>query len=356
MNIKKKIIITGGGTLGHILPFLPIILAIHHDYELYYIGSKRGIEEDYFNNSDFKKYFKNLYYLDMIGINRQNIFKNLKVLYKYFKVKRKIKKIYKEIKPDLIIGMGGYISGVCINVGIKKKFKTIIFEQNAVLGLANKLVQKKVNKLLLSYYISDVKCINSIVVGNPRYSYVKNKYINKEENIILIVGGSLGSKFINDLIINNMDYFKFNNYIIKIIVGKKYYNKNINKIKSINCNNIIICDFVNDLVGEIAKASLVISRCGSSTLSELMALRKISILIPSPNVTDNHQYYNALKLYNDGCCEMIEEKNITKEKLYDMILCLITSYSYRTKIIDSINKIFNDDPLNNFIKVIKEEI
>lgn len=353
---KKTIIITGGGTLGHIFPFLPIVYKIYKNYNLYYIGTKKGIEEQYFKKNDLNKYFKNCYYLDMIGINRQNIFKNFNMLIKYFKVKMKINCIYKELDPDLIIGMGGYISGVCINIGVKRKIKTIIHEQNAVLGLANKLVSKKVNKLLLSYDIKDLNSKNVAIIGNPRYSYVKENYSNNEQNTILIVGGSLGSKFINDLIVDNNEYFNFDNYKIKLVVGKKYYENNINKIKNINNKNLIIYDFIDDLINEISKATLVVSRSGATTISELMALRKPSILIPSPNVVDNHQYYNALTIYNNGCCSMIEECELTKEKLYNNIIEIITTYEYKNKITMNIDKLYNNDPLNDFIKIIKEEI
>ena len=172
--MKKKIIISGGGTLGHILPIIPVIMDIYKQYDLYFIGTKKGLEKKYLENNDYNKYFKKMYFLDMEGINRKNIFKNIKVLYKYYIIRKQIIKIYETIKPNLIIGMGGYISGVSIKIANSKKIKTIIHEQNATMGLANKLVYKKVNKVLLSYDIDEIK--EKVVIGNPRYSYIKENY------------------------------------------------------------------------------------------------------------------------------------------------------------------------------------
>ncbi len=351
---KKKIIISGGGTLGHILPIIPIVIELYNEYDFYYIGTKKGVEEKYFKDNNINKYFKEEYYLDMIGINRTNKLKNFQVLYKYFNVRKIIKKIYKRIKPNLIIGMGGYISGVCIKSGINKKIKTIIHEQNTVLGLANKLVYKKVDKVLLSYDIN-LNCNNKFLVGNPRYSYVLENYIPQEKNIILIVGGSIGSKYINDLIINNYQDFNFKNYIIKLVVGKRYYKDNKNLIEEVNKYDFIqIYDFLDNLIDEISNSSLIISRSGATTLSEIMALRKPSILIPSPNVTDNHQYYNALYYSERGCCEIIEEKDLSKDVLLNKINGIIYNYAYKKQIETNIIKTNQINPKKEFIRHIKE--
>ena len=349
---KKTIVITGGGTFGHVLPILPVVYSIYKDYNLYFIGTNKGVEKKYFYDNNINLYFKKIYYLDMIGIDRKNIFKNIITVCKYFKTKKEIKKIFSKIKPNLIIGMGGYISGVVVNEGIKKKIKTIIYEQNSVLGLSNKLLYKKVNKLLLSVDINNIKCKNKVIVGNPRLNYVRSNYKTSDNNYILIFGGSLGSEYINNLILDNINYFNINNYNIKIIVGKKYYKNNIDKINSINNRNILIYDFLDNILDEMSNASLIISRSGSSTISEILGLRKPSILIPSPNVTGNHQYLNAYNLYNNGCCEMIEEKELTKENLYNLINKLLTNYNIRNKIINNINNIYRNNCLLDFINEI----
>jgi len=357
-NEKKKIIITGGGTLGHILPILPVVFSIYNEYDLYFIGTIKGKEKSYFKKNNIIRYFKKIYYVDMIGINRKKIYKNFVTIIKYIKSSYEIKKILGKIKPDLVIGMGGYISGVVIKQAIKKDIKTIIHEQNAIMGFANKLVYKKVNKVLLTYEIKDLNIKNKCLIGNPRLNYVKKTYKTSDKNIILIFGGSLGSVFLNNLIINNIDYFNIQFYNIYLVVGDKYYVDNQSKIKKIEKDYtfIKIYNFLDNIIDIMKDSSLIICRSGASTISEILGLRKPTIFIPSPNVTSNHQYYNALDLYNKGCCEMIEEKNLTKEKLYDLIKQILTTYSYKQGIITNINKYYNNNSLNDFINVIKKKI
>lgn len=354
--MKKRIIISGGGTLGHILPIIPVVKEIYKEYDLYFVGTKKGLEKKYIESNDLLKYFKKVYYFDMQGINRKQLLKNIKLLYKYYIIRKRLKKLYKNINPSLVIGMGGYISGVAINVAAGMKIKTIIHEQNKIMGLANKLVYKKVDKILLAYDIENIN--NKEIVGNPRFSYVKDNFTVKDENIILIVGGSLGSEFINNSIINNLDKFKIKDYVIKLIVGKKYYESNYGIINKINEENIFIqiYPFLDNLVEEMSRASIVISRGGATTISEIIALRKPSILIPSPNVTNNHQYYNVLDLYEKKCCEMIEEKNFDIDKIKEIIIHIITNYKYKTNIITNLDKYYNFDPKTRFIEIIKEEI
>lgn len=355
-NKKKKIIITGGGTLGHILPILPVVYEIYEEYDLYFIGTTKGIEKKYFNDNNINQYFKKIYYLDMRGLNRKNIFKNIITIHKYIKTKKEAKKIIKNINPNLIIGMGGYISGVVIEQGIKNNIKTFIYEQNSILGLANRLLYKKVDKLLLSIDIKNIKSNNKVIIGNPRLNYVRNNYKINEKNFILIFGGSLGSEYINNLILDNSEYFNFENFKIKIVVGKKYYKNNIKKINALKQNNIIIYDFLNNILDEMSNASLIVSRAGASTISEILGLRKPAIIIPSPNVTGNHQYLNASILYKEGCCEMIEEKELTKEKLYLIINKILTNYKYKKEIITNIDNNYNKNSLQDFINMIGNEI
>lgn len=359
--MKKKIIFCGGGTLGHIMPIIPVAMNIYQDYDLYFIGTNKGVESKYLYENKMDIYFKTIFFLNMVGINRQNIFKNIITFYKYINVKKDFKRIYSIIKPDLVIGMGGYISGVGINEANKNKIKTMIHEQNAIFGLANKVVYKKVDKVLLSYDIKDLKINNKYVIGNPRYSYVRNNYISKDNNIIIIMGGSLGSDFINDLVINNLNDFIIDGYLIKLIVGRKYYARNSDIINKINNDvtydkKIKVYEFINNIVSEMSKSTLIISRSGASTIAEIMALKKPSILIPSPNVTNNHQYYNALDLYKSNCCELIEEKDVNVDVIKNMINRIITNYAYKKNIITNIDKKFINDPQTEFIRIIKEEI
>ena len=355
--MKKTIVITGGGTLGHILPIIPVIKDLTDDCNFVFIGTKKGLEKNYLENNNLNSLFKNLYFFDMNGINRKNIFNNIVTFIKYFKIRKKIKKVYKLNKPSLVIGMGGYISGVSIYIANKMKIKTIIHEQNSVLGLANKLVYKKVNYLLLSFPIKSLKGDNIKVVGNPRYSDVLDNYSpNDYLNNLLVVGGSLGSKKINDIIINNIE--KFKNINVTLITGNKYFNENIIEINNIMSiyKNVKIFPFVNELVKMMSNSSIIVSRSGATTLNEIMALKKCAILIPSPNVTQNHQYYNALFLKEQNACILIEEKDLSDEELLKSIFLLYNNYGYKKQLQNNLNNIITNNPKKDFIEIIRELI
>lgn len=354
--MKKKIVITGGGTLGHILPIVPVIERLHKEYDFIYIGSIKGVVKKYFEEKNVNKMFYDLYYLDMDGINRKKIFKNFITLIKYFKCKKKVKKILNQNNISLTIGMGGYISGVVIHLAIKAKIKTIIHEQNSVMGLSNRLVCKKVNKVLLSYPIYNIRNKNIKVIGNPRYSYVKDNFKSSDDyNSILIVGGSLGSDKINETIINNID--KIINYKITLITGEKYYKDHIVEIKNILniYPNIKIIPFSNNILDIMKNSSLIISRSGATTIAEIMALKKCSILIPSPNVTENHQFKNAAFLQKSNCCVLIEEKDMENE-LFKKINELFSNYFLKTEIERNLELLVTNNPLEDFIDTIKELI
>lgn len=354
-EMKKRILIAGGGTLGHILPIIPIVEALQDEYSFIFLGTKKGLEKKYLEENKLNSLFTKLFFLDMDGINRKNPFKNLITIIKYLKIKRQIKKIYKEYNPSLVIGMGGYISGCAIHIATHLKIKTILHEQNSVLGLANKLVYKKVNYLLLSFPIDSLKEHNIKVIGNPRYSYVLENYVSKDYfNDLLIVGGSLGSKKINDIIIKNI--VKFKEFNVTIITGNQYYKDNIEIINNVmnKYKNVKIYPFVNEMVTLMSNASIIISRSGATTINEIMGLRKCAILIPSPNVTENHQYYNAKFLKDNNACILIEEEKLTEEELLKSVFLLYNNYGYKTKLENNIKHLITNNPKLEFIKVIRE--
>lgn len=355
--MKEVIVVTGGGTLGHVLPIIPIIKELQNEYIFIYIGTKKGMEKKYLYDNSLNYLFQNLYFLDMDGVNRKHILKNIIVFFKYLFLKKRIKQIYKQYKPVLVIGMGGYISGVAIHIAQIKKIKTIIHEQNSILGLANKLVYKKANKLLLSFPIDSLKENNIKVIGNPRYTEVLLNYISKDNyTTLLVIGGSLGSKKINEIILNNIE--KFKDIKITLITGNKYYNENIIEIQNLLSiyPNLIVYPFVNEMVEMMSKSSIVISRSGATTINEIMALRKCSILIPSPNVTENHQLKNALYLKERNACLLIEEKNLNIDELLKNIFLLYNNYNYKKEMENNIKKVITNNPKDDFIKVIREVV
>lgn len=308
-----KILIAAGGTLGHLNP--SFILADElkkRGYDIYYVTLLK-------NKSDrFLKYSDTLY-VDIKGFDRKKIHKNIRNVYLNSKTRKKIECFINEIKPDLVISFGASVGALTIKSIKNKNIKSIIHEQNAVMGLGNRLVYKKVNKVLLTMECNK----NGEVIGNPIITDYYEKYDDK--NIcyknVLVVCGTNGAKYINDFFISNYKCFK--EYNMTIITGKTYYQENIEKINKINNYRFKIKAFETNMMDEYKKAGIVICRSGSGTLSEILGLRKLAITIPSPNVSDNHQYYNANYYFKLGCLEMIEENkmtiNLVQEKLKEII-------------------------------------
>lgn len=309
------ILFSAGGTLGHINPALSFIKVIKEKYKKVKIIFIATLKE---KNLEILKtpLIDEIYFIESCGMSK-NI---LKVFYKDYKALLKIKNILKKENVNIAIGMGGYISGLTIYVANKLNIKTMIHEQNSIMGLANKINIKKTNKILLTYPTTSLKKYNNKIriITNPRYTDSSNiKKINNK-NHILITSGTNGSKVINNIMCDLLNIYDFSKYTITFITGKKYYdevNKNI-----IKKPNIFIKEFTTDLLKEINLSSLVISRAGSSTLFEILGMKKLAIVIPSPNVTNNHQYYNAKEFSKLNLIKMIEEKELTLDNLYKAIL------------------------------------
>lgn len=342
-----KIIFVGGGTLGHIYPFLPIVKRLKDKYELYFIGTKNGLEK---NLMDKVEGFIKCYYLEMQGLRRSVSLYNFKTIKLYLKCKNETRKLLKELKPDLVIGMGGYISGVVIKETIKQKIKTIIHEQNAVMGFANRLVEKKVNKVILSFPVENkLKNKHVLTIGNPRLQeiYDNHKVFVEDKKLVLIVGGSRGSDVMNEVALKSKDKLIYYGYKIVLITGNKYYEKNQNRLKALSNENFEIISFTVKLIDLIKKAYIVVSRSGATTLVELMALGKICLLIPSPNVTSNHQEKNAdILVKNNGALKLLE-KDLNANTLIKQIR-ILDNLDLRIKFKNSVRKLANLKAADDF--------
>ena len=339
-----KIAIVGGGTLGHIVPGLILGSNLAKKHEIIYITTKKDKRFNIFNKH---KYLKKVYYIDSSGLSK-NILTNIKIFFKDLKAMYQINKIVNSEQIDLLIGMGGYISGLTIFVANNLNIKTMIHEQNSVMGLANKLNLKKTNKLLLSYEDNTLKKYQDkiTIIPNPRYTdaLTLNKLNNKKH--ILITSGTNGSKFINTIMCDLLNIYDFPKYTITFITGKKYYDDVVKNI--IKKPNIQILPFTNDLLKEMNLSSLVISRAGSSSLYEILGLKKLSIIIPSPNVTNNHQYYNAMEIVTNGLGEIISDDDVIKK-----IHKVNNHYNDYVTNIKRYKKKYN---LNKIINIIEEEL
>ena len=331
-----KVIMTGGGTGGHIYPAIAIADKIrrkHPEAEILFVGTQRGMEKDIVPKNGYE-----IRFVTVSGFHRKKLWKNLKTAIDLAKGNLQANKIIEEFKPDLVIGTGGYVCGPVVRAAHKKGIKTFIHEQNAFPGVTNKLLEKFVDKVFISFpeskgYFKDESKL--IVTGNPiRKSFLvcgmgssrEKMGIKPSEFVILCFGGSLGAGKINSTMIHVIDAVNgVQDTRLYFITGKNYYQKVCDSLKERNITlsaNITLLEYADNMHEYLSSADLVISRAGALTVSEITACGKASILIPSPNVTGNHQYFNAKVVADKGGAVILEEKDLSEEKLLGTILRL----------------------------------
>lgn len=319
-----RVVISAGGTGGHIYPAIAIINKIKSEEpnsEFLYIGTADRMEKDLIPELGIK-YEE----IKVSGLKRKLTLENFKVLAQFLKARNKCKKIIKDFDPDVVIGAGGYVTGPVIWAAKKLGKKTFIHEQNSVVGLSNKYLTKYADKVGVSFE-STMKYFPKdkvVLTGNPCSEKALNmKKANKEDyglskdkKLVLIVMGSLGSKTVNDKIVSFLDAFRNKDYEVMFVTGNSYYEK----VKNLKVpNNVKVVPFVYELPSLMKATDLMITRAGASTMSEILVLGVPSIFIPSPYVTNNHQYKNAMDLVDKNAALILEEKDLTKVNLINLI-------------------------------------
>ena len=335
----KTILMVAGGTLGHINPALSFIKAIKNydsTIKIIFFATKKDLKFEILKNNPL---INEIYYFDVVGVPTNKIY-ILKNLIKNLKEIKTISKTLESLNINCCIGMGGYISGIVINICNKYKIPTIIHEQNSIIGLANKMVLSKVNLILTSFENTIIKNKyknKTHFIGNPRYDEVNNfRYRNyQNKNNILITSGSLGSKVINEKAIDFLNSEESKNYYTIVVTGTKYYQSTLKNIKQGSHYKII--DFTDNLIKYISNASIIISRAGSSTISEILSTKSVAIIIPSPNVAKNHQYYNAKVYSQQKLIMMVEEKYLINNNLNIYINEITNKYDYYKKNLNQYN-------------------
>lgn len=343
--MTQKIVFACGGTLGHILPAVSFAHALKEDNrkrKIIFIMTKKDEKYEFIKNDPL---IDKIYYYDVDGFNRKKTISNISNFIKILKVIKKIKENI--LDASLVMGMGGYISTIVLKIAKKLKKQMIIHEQNKIMGLANKLIYKDVSLVLSAFPLDN---IDSVVIGNPRLhesqKYQKEK---KNHNHILVVSGSLGSYFINNLVVSWLKTKESKKYFTTLITGRRYYESVKEELK--NCgDHFFLFPYVENLLAYMAEANLVISRAGATTIFEIIGLEIPSILIPSPNVTNNHQYHNARYLKEKGACVLLEERKIKE----DMINKYIEHTINNTIIIDNLRSIKRDYQEINILEVLKK--
>lgn len=340
-----RVIFAGGGTAGHINPALAIAgyLREHQpDTEILYVGAVGGMEERLVAEANFE--FKGI---KISGFQRklnfQGLKKNAVTLKRIVTSSIESKKIIKNFKPDICIGTGGYVSGPILHQAAKMGIPIIIHEQNAFPGITTKMLAKHAKWVMLA--VEDAKKYfqekgNLVVTGNPirKDILISNQEVSritlKVDNrpLILSFGGSLGAKKINESVIDLIkDTAKKDDFQHIHAYGQngKWFVASLEEkgVNPIEHKNFRITEYINNMPTCLSAADLVICRAGAITLSELQAQGKAAILIPSPNVAENHQYHNAMALVQANAAEMIEEKDLTGEKLIQTVRKMLSNKS-----------------------------
>lgn len=309
MNDELRVIISGGGTGGHIFPAVSIaneIRAKRPAAQILFVGAEGRMEMQRVPAAGYR-----IEGLPIAGFDRRNLLKNIPVLLKIMKSRSLARKIIKDFRPHVAVGVGGYASGPTLNVAESMGIPTLIQEQNSYAGVTNKILAKKASKICVAYEGMErfFPADKIIFTGNPVRQNLLDGTISKEEAVrgfglvpgkstILIVGGSLGARTINESILGNLPLVRQQKKVQFVWQTGKYYSESIQaELKRRGCpDNLIVTDFINDMKQAYAAADLVISRAGAGSISELCLLGKPAILVPSPNVAEDHQTKNALAL------------------------------------------------------------
>ena len=325
MKENLRIIISGGGTGGHIFPAVSIANAIKEicpNAEILFVGAEGRMEMQRVPAAGYP-----IKGLPVAGFDRKNLFKNIPVLIKLFKSQRIAKQIINEFRPHVAVGVGGYASGPTLKVAGNMGIPTLLQEQNSYAGVTNKLLAKQAHKICVAYEGMERFFDKSkiILTGNPVRQGLLNHSVNREEAIrsfhldpqkktVLILGGSLGARTINQCVIESIAKIKESGVQFIWQTGKIYINDAIAAIANAGDVTMLhVTDFISNMAAAYSAADLVISRAGAGSISEFCLLEKPVILVPSPNVAEDHQTKNALALVNKNAALYVKDANANEE-------------------------------------------
>lgn len=341
-----RIIVSGGGTGGHIFPAIAIANAIkaqHHDAEILFVGAEGRMEMEKVPAAGYT-----IIGLNIAGLQRRLTIKNLSFPFKVIASLLKARKIVKEFKPDAAVGVGGYASGPLLRAAASQGVPTLIQEQNSYPGITNKLLAGKAAKICVAY--SDMERFfpkeKIKITGNP----VRKEVVQLEgkrdrgleyfgldgsKKIVLVIGGSLGARTINESIHAALDDFRVNNVQLVWQTGKSYISKAEEAVSDLKEFGIQAHAFITKMDYAYAVADVVISRAGAMSVSELCLVEKPCILVPSPNVAEDHQTKNAMALVNHGAAKLVKDVD-AREVLGKEALALINDTDQCAKLSESI--------------------
>lgn len=361
MEEKIRIIISGGGTGGHIFPAVSIANALkeqHPDIEILFVGAEGRMEMHRVPAAGYQ-----IIGLPVAGFDRKHLWKNIGVLIKLIRSQLKARQIIKNFKPHAAVGVGGYASGPTLKVVGMMGIPTLIQEQNSYAGVTNKLLAKKACKICVAYEGMErfFEKDKIILTGNPVRQGLLNHTLNRETAVqsfgldpqkktILIVGGSLGARTINNCVMHGLDKIKSSGVQFIWQTGKFYIDEaKATVAKAGELPMLHTTDFISDMAAAYSAADLVISRAGAGSISEFCLLQKPVILVPSPNVAEDHQTKNALALVNKEAALYVKDME-AEEKLLDLAIRTVQQPETLTKLSTNIAKLAFKDSANVIAK------
>jgi len=334
-----RVLLAAGGTAGHINPALAIAQGILQQWpgaEIHFAGRKGGMEKKLVERAGFA-----FHHIEVHGIQRSftpaNIARNAAAAWYLASAPRAARKILAEVKPDLVVGCGGYVSGPVVREAAKQGIKTAIHEQNALPGITNRLLAKMVD-VVFAPTESAVQRLGvpekTLVTGNP----VRKELLQADRAaarqalgagdrvVLLSFGGSLGAMRLNEVVAQLAAWHLENRDFLHIhatgSIEKEDFAHLSEELGIAHKENFVIREYIDDMPAMLAAADLVISRAGALTLAELAAVGRAAVLLPSPNVAENHQYYNALEFEHVGAARVFEEKDLTAQLMIDAVSAL----------------------------------
>lgn len=361
-----RFIISGGGTGGHIFPAISIANAIKErwaDAEILFVGAEDRMEMERVPAAGYK-----IIGLPVAGFDRKNLLKNVPVAVKLLKSLRKAKNIINSFKPDIAVGVGGYASGPTLRAASAKGIPTVLQEQNSYAGVTNKMLAQKASKICVAYESMErfFPKEKIVLTGNPtRQDLVVSKENRKlgyeffnldpTRKTILMVGGSLGARTLNDSIVAALPVLAKRDDVQVIWQCGKYYFKEMTDLQSQGKipANVHLLDFVSRMDYAYSVADLLISRAGAGSISEFCLLGKPVILVPSPNVAEDHQTQNALALVKKDAAIMVSDAN-AKDLLFDTALSLVADDEKLKSLSGNILKLAQRDSAKRIVDEIEK--
>ena len=362
MDEELRIIISGGGTGGHIFPAVSIANAIkakHPDAKILFVGALGRMEMQRVPAAGYE-----IKGLPIQGFDRKNLLKNVKVLFKIWKSQRMARQIIKDFRPMAAVGVGGYASGPTLNKAAAMGIPCLIQEQNSYAGVTNKLLAKKADKICVAYEGMErfFPAEKIIMTGNPvRQALLENKMtkaeaiqsfgLDPQKKTILIVGGSLGAGTVNKSVMQHLDDIEKSDVQVIWQTGKYYYDNIIKELEGRVLPNVKVMDFISDMGAAYKVADLVISRAGASSISEFCLLGTPVILVPSPNVAEDHQTKNAMALVNKQAALYVKDAE-APEKVISLALETVQNEQALRSLSENILKL----ALPNSADIIADEV